>query len=194
VLQGIRGLLPVKSILREYLNNENEDEDDSDDEKEKEKEKPKAKVEPEAEEKVEPEAEEKVEDKVEDKVEPVAEEAKPLPVVEPVAEEAKPLPVVEPVTEEAKLEPQAEVKVEPKEQPLTQNQATQPTIYIDTKPSVTFSQEHIMFDSDNLENNEIHDIPFAEAELRVDEDDDEDDIESVKISDEFLPMEADEIL
>jgi len=181
VLQGIRGLLPVKSILREYLNNENEDEDDSDDEKEKEKEKPKAKVEPEAEEKVEPEAEEKVEDKVEDKVEPVAEEAKPLPVVEPV-------------TEEAKLEPQAEVKVEPKEQPLTQNQATQPTIYIDTKPSVTFSQEHIMFDSDNLENNEIHDIPFAEAELRVDEDDDEDDIESVKISDEFLPMEADEIL
>ena len=50
-----------------------------------------------------------------------------------------------------------------------------------------------MFDSDNLENNEIHDIPFAEAELRVDEDE-EDDIESVKISDEFLPMEADEIL
>jgi hypothetical protein len=49
-----------------------------------------------------------------------------------------------------------------------------------------------MFDSDNLENNEIHDIPFAEAELRVDEE--EDDIDSVKISDEFLPMEADEIL
>ena len=50
-----------------------------------------------------------------------------------------------------------------------------------------------MFDSDNLENNEIHDIPFAEAELRVDEEEEED-IESVKISDEFLPMEADEIL
>ena len=68
---------------------------------------------------------------------------------------------------------------------------TQPTIYIDTKPSVSFSQGHIMFDSDNLENNEIHDIPFAEAELRVDEDED---IDSVQISDEFLPMEADEIL
>ena len=52
-----------------------------------------------------------------------------------------------------------------------------------------------MFDSDNLENNEIHDIPFAEAELRVEEEDDEEDnIDSVKISDEFLPMEADEIL
>ena len=50
-----------------------------------------------------------------------------------------------------------------------------------------------MFDSDTLENNEIHDIPFAEAELRIDEDD-EDDIESLSIMDEILPMEADEIL
>ena len=41
-----------------------------------------------------------------------------------------------------------------------------------------------MFDSDNLENNEIHDIPFAEAELKMD-------IESVEISDDILPMELD---
>ena len=178
VLQGIRGLLPVKSILREYLNNEDDD-DDSDDEKEKEKEKVKPKAEAEA---VAEEAE--VE---EAKPEVEVEEAKPEAVAEVKVEEAKPQ------AEEAKPEPEleAEVKVEPEQKPLTQ---TQPTIYIDTKPSVTFSQEHIMFDSDTLENNEIHDIPFAEAELRVDEEDEEDDIESVKISDEFLPMEADEIL
>ena len=48
-----------------------------------------------------------------------------------------------------------------------------------------------MFDSDNLENNEIHDIPFAEAELRMDDDTE---IESVEISDDILPMEADEVL
>jgi hypothetical protein len=174
VLQGIRGLLPVKSILREYLNNEDED-DDSDDEKVS---KPEAKVEEEKveevkeeEEKVE-EAKEEVEAKIEEKVEEKVEEVK-----EKV--EAK----VEEKVEEAKVESS-----------LPTAQTTQPTIYIDTKPSVTFSQEHIMFDSDNLENNEIHDIPFAEAELRVDDEDEEDDIESVKISDEFLPMEADEIL
>ena len=77
------------------------------------------------------------------------------------------------------------------DKPTQATQPTQPTIYIDTKPSVTFSQEHIMFDSDNLENNEIHDIPFAEAELRMDDDTE---IESVEISNDVLPMEADEEL
>jgi hypothetical protein len=172
VLQGIRGLLPVKSILREYLNDEGDD-DESDDEKVS-----KAKAEVEMPEVKEEEAKpEEVEAKPEE-VKP--EEAKPEEVK---PEEAKP--------EEAKPEevkPEEVKEPKPEETPLTQ-----PTIYIDTKPSVTFSQEHIMFDSDNLENNEIHDIPCAEAELRVDEDE-EDDIESVKISDEFLPMEADEIL
>ena len=61
-------------------------------------------------------------------------------------------------------------------------------IYIDTKPSVTFSNEHVMFDSDNLENNEIQDIPFSGEE------DDEDAIDSVLIMDEVLPMDSDEVL
>jgi hypothetical protein len=78
-------------------------------------------------------------------------------------------------------------------------------IYIDTKPSVTFSQEHVVFDSNTLDNNEIHDLPFTEAENREDEDEDEADeaeagagddfqIDSVKISDEVLEMDADEII
>jgi hypothetical protein len=167
VLQGIRGLLPVKSILREYLQ-----EDDSDDEEKEEKEEEKEPEVPEA--KVEvPEAKVEV---AEAKVE-VA-EAK-VEVAEAKVEVA-----------EAKVEV-AEPKAENSEIGSGNTQPTQPTIYIDTKPSVTFSQEHIMFDSDNLENNEIHDIPFAEAELRMDDDTE---IESVEISDDVLPMEADEEL
>jgi len=201
VLQGIRGLLPVKSILREYLNNEEEDED-SDDEK------PVAKpvvpdVQIPEEEKVAEEkvSEEKVsEEKVaEEKVaeEKVAEEKVPE---EKVAEEKVPEEKVaeEKVDEEVPAVKLEEVPVvKPEEVPATKANTplthTQPTIYIDTKPSVTFSQEHIMFDSDTLENNEIHDIPFAEAELRVEEDEEED-IDSLQIMDEVLPMEADEIL
>ena len=132
-------------------------------------------VEPEA--KVEEEA--KPEPEPEPKPEPEA-QPEPIPVTMP---EPIPVPVPMPVPV-----PQPEPKPEPK--PET-NSVQQPTIYIDTKPSVTFSQEHIMFDSDTLENNEIHDIPFAEAELRMDDDTE---IESVDILDEMLPMEADETL
>ena len=72
---------------------------------------------------------------------------------------------------------------------------TQPMIYIDTKPSVSFAQEHVMFDSNTLEANEIHDLPFAEAETRVEEpDDEEEDLDKIKITDEVLTMDADEIL
>ena len=74
---------------------------------------------------------------------------------------------------------------------------THPMIYIDTKPSVSFAQEHVMFDSNTLEANEIHDLPFAEAETRVDEPDDdeeEEDLDKIKITDEVLAMDADEIL
>ena len=168
VLQGIRGLLPVKSILREYLQEDSDDEDDKEEEKVEKVEK--VEVEPKVEEK-EPKPEE---------VPKVEEEPK---VVEPK--------VVEPKVEEPKVEDKVEEKEPKAEVTGSGDKPTQHTIYIDTKPSVTFSQEHIMFDSDNLENNEIHDIPFAEAELRMDEDTE---IESVEISDDILPMEADEVL
>ena len=66
-------------------------------------------------------------------------------------------------------------------------------IYIDTKPSVSFNQGHVFFDSDNLEANEIHDIPFAEAETRQEEED-EQDYDTLKITDEILQMDADETI
>ena len=208
VLQGIRGLLPVKSILREYLN------DDEDDESDDEKPKKSKRAEVETEDDI-PELED-IEEKAPEEKKEAPEEKKEAPEAnQPEANqpEANQPEVNQPeAKEEAQEINQPEVN-EPEEKeektPLTQtpgNQAqaqaqaqaqgnqNQPTIYIDTKPSVTFSQEHIMFDSDTLENNEIHDIPFAEAELRVDDEDDEDDIESVQIMDEVLPMEADEIL
>jgi hypothetical protein len=168
VLQAIRGLLPVKSILREYLH------DDGDDEEE-------AAVAPLPTEIVAAEAEAKPEDK--DEAKP---EAKPVEEAKPEdKEEAKPEDKEEVKAEEAKAE-------EPK--PVDEVKEKPPTIYIDTKPSVSFSNEHVMFDSTNLESNEINTQPFAEAENREDEEDEDVAEESIKITDEVLQMDADEDL
>ena len=187
ILQAIRGLLPVKAILREYLHNDDEED----------------------EEKV-------VEDKPADLEMPVEE----VKAEVPVEEEIKPAQVEMPVEEEAKPDDQDLENVAATEKPVEEmpqvldtpteapppveevlqetTPAAQPMIYIDTKPSVTFSQEHIMFDSNSLEANEIHDVPFAEAELRdnaeEEEEEEEEEEGSLKISDEFLEMDADEIL
>jgi hypothetical protein len=53
-------------------------------------------------------------------------------------------------------------------------------INIDTKPSVTFSNSHVLFDSDVLEENGIQDIPFAD--------------ENTFEASEEMPMEFDEVL
>jgi len=201
VLQGIRGLLPVKSILREYLydsDHGNAEEDDGalsmTDGGEKE-----AEVEEDEEKEKEAAVEEKgaeVEEKaaaVEEKAAAVEEKAA---AVEEKDSEGKA------VEEKAAAVEEKEAAVEEGEaveegKPVEESQgekinAPSPMIYIDTKPSVTFSNEHVMFDSDNLENNEIQDIPFAEAENRYD--DDGDVIDSVLIMDEVLPMDSDEII
>jgi hypothetical protein len=208
VLQGVRGLLPVKSILREYLYDndksdalsiEDEEEKEAEDEEKEEKAEPVKEVEkPEAEVKEveKPEAEvkevEKPEAEVKEVEKPEAEvkEAEPAPVAEvaeaePVVAEAAPVAEAVPVVAEAApVAPPPVVAPLPSVAPL----APSPVINIDTKPSVTFSQEHVMFDSDNLENNEIQDLPFAEAENR------EDELDSLLIMDEMLPMDSDEIL
>ena len=170
VLQAIRGMLPVKNILREYLH---EDEEEEQEEK-KESEAPLAQV----------EEKEVVEEKQEEK----QEEA---PVVEEKQEEA---PLVEEKQEEAKEE-------EKKEEETVAEQVEEkqsPMIVIDTKPSVSFSQQHVMFDSDSLEANEIHDLPFAEAENRPPEEEEEEDWneeedETIQITDEVLPMDGEEL-
>jgi hypothetical protein len=196
VLQAIRGLLPVKSILREYLH----EEDDGEGEGETAEESTATAsgqttaVTPVAEEEAETEAEK-------------SEEA-PVPTPESVKEEVK---VVEapkvasmedvetfPVIDLSGAAPTPAVAVaepEPEPEPAPA-QAPPQTIVIETKPTVSFAQEHVFFDSDKLEENEITDIPFAEAENRLPEEEDEDDFEDeqIQISDETLPMDADEVL
>ena len=184
VLQGIRGLLPVKSILREYLyDNDKDDALSIEDEEEKEAEE-EAPKEPEAK---EPEAKEPEAKEPEAKG-PEAKEPEAKEEAVAAKEEAPEVPtsIVEPVeaptTVASLLAPLLAPLLTPAP-PL----APSPIINIDTKPSVSFSQEHVMFDSDTLENNEIQDLPFAEAENR-------EDLDSLLIMDEVLPMDSDEIL
>ena len=184
VLQGIRGLLPVKSILREYLYDNDKSDTlsiDDDDTEDKEVASASASASPEeVSSSTAPEAPEPV----------IAPSAEPAPEA---PEEVTPStePVVAPATEEvAKPEeviaPVAELVITPSAEPVVSSPSPSPMIYIDTKPSVTFSQEHVMFDSDNLDNNEIQNVPFVE--------DQEEEFDSLLIMDEILPMDSDEIL
>ncbi len=195
VLQAIRGMLPVKSILREYLH-----EDDEEDEKEDTK-----------------KAVEEVKSNIahmQEENKPIEEETTPITQVQeetkPVEEENKPVEEeTKPVEEETKTIPTNDVKESSSnmvinkiddyvgvEQEEEKKEDQPPIINIDTtKSTVSFTNHHVFFDSDNLDENEIHDIPFAEAELKDDEDDDdeEDEIDAIKIMDEVLPMEAEEL-
>jgi hypothetical protein len=214
ILQAIRGLLPVKSILREYLH------DDGDDDGEEAEAKPEVKAEAKASEELKADAKAMEEEKLpEEEVKLPEEEVKANANAHAKAmEEEKALEEAKAPEEEAKVpekaveEPTLTLPVEPPAaanqssaatQPSAANQSSgpkdQPMIYIDTKPSVSFAQEHVMFDSDSLEANEIHDLPFAEAEMREDEEDEgeeeeETDSEKIQLTDEVLVMDADETL
>jgi len=172
ILQAIRGLLPVKSILREYLHDDDEEEG--------------VDVPP-----VVVDEEEKV---IVPELKPVAEvPVVEVPVVEvPVAE----VPVAEvPVVAEVALPYPAVIDLSGVGHvQSSDSEQKQPMIYIDTKPSVSFSQGHILFDSNSLEANEIHDLPFAEAELRNDDEEDDDadadeETKSLTISNDYMPMD-----
>ncbi len=125
IAQAIRGLLPVKNILKDYLaepEEEEEKDDKEDDDKEDEK---------------EDEKEEKEEPKVE-----VKEEPKEEPIM--VKDEPKPEPVREPKVDEPKEEPVPEVKPVPviklDEPPAQSAQIAQPpTFVVQTEPSVQFT-------------------------------------------------------
>ena len=178
ILQAIRGLLPVKSILREYLHEDDEDEGvDTTTVVEEVKEMPL------------PKEEEKVIDLSANVPTPepvILDLSANVPTPEHVILDLSAnVPTPEPVT----LDLSANVI----EQPVDIS-TQQPMIYIDTKPSVSFSQQHIMFDSNSLEANEIHDLPFAEAELREDEDnedaEDDDENKILTITSDYMPMDS----
>jgi hypothetical protein len=192
ILQAIRGLLPVRTILREYLH---EDEEEG----ETPAAAPVAAIAPvplvAAEEDDEEEPVKVTASPSEEAVKVTASEeaVKVAPSEEPPKAPVSEEPPKAPVSEESPKTTASEQPAEGKAEAVP----TQPMIYIDTKPSVSFAQEHVMFDSNTLEANEIHDLPFAEAETRVEEPDDEEeeeDLDKIKITDEVLTMDADEIL
>lgn len=171
VLQAIRGLLPVKSILREYLHD--------DDEEGEEEEKPKE------------EAAEEEKPKKEAAEEEKPEEEKPAEVEE---EKPKEVAQMEPIEQFPVIDLSGAVAETPAPQLAPAPEQPPPTIVIETKPTVSFAQEHVFFDSDRLEENEITDSPFSEAENRPPEEDEEEMDEHIEITDEVLEMDADEVL
>ena len=172
VLQAIRGLLPVKSILREYLHEDDEEEV--------------APHEPVAATVTKVAVEAPVEAPVEVPVpEPVTEAVKETVVETPVTE--APPEVTEAVTEVKEVTVPVtaplEVTEAPLEPPVEEAVAKEKVnvIHIETKPTVTFSTNHVLFDSNTLEENGLQDIPFADEP-------------SFTESSEELPMDFDEEL
>jgi hypothetical protein len=144
IVQAVRSLVPVKSILKDFVNNDDDDEDD------KKEDTPVTEPVPTVEEPV-PTVEEPV---------PTV----PVPTIEePVPTVIVPVPTVkEPEVEEPEVE---EPEVEEPEEPQNHQ-----TIIIKEKPNVQFGKFNAMFDSDNpdesnmvCESNEIPDLQILEG-------------------------------
>lgn len=166
IQQSIRSLLPVKTILKEYLNDDDEDEDEEEKEKSQTEEEEKSVevkkiISEEPNEKKEQESEvEKAQAAVstltlEEKIPETVPDSVTLPVLETpkidltIHEEAVPMNEVQHVTPGA-VQSAPEVEA--------------PTIHVDTVPSVSFTNMDTVFDSDNPEANEIVESNMHEEE------------------------------
>jgi len=140
IQQSIRSLLPVKTILREYLNDDEGEGEGAEDEEEGEAE-------------VVATKEAEVETKpVEKPVEPV------VPVVE--EKPAEPVPVVEANTQsvqapKSSMKSTVTVNKEAGVEPTPEASEGQQTLVVDTEPTVSFTNMDTIFDSNDLEGNEI---------------------------------------
>jgi hypothetical protein len=137
IQQSIRSLLPVKTILREYLNDDAGEGEGAEDEEEGE-----AEIVATKEADVKPEAKE-----IEKKSEPVVEvkpEPEPLPDVTTQSVQAPKSSMKSTVTvsKEAALE-------------TPEEQGGQQTLVVDTEPTVSFTNMDTIFDSNDVEGNEI---------------------------------------
>jgi hypothetical protein len=161
ILQAVRSLVPVKSILKDFVNNDvseaQEDDEDSDDEEKEEETK-------------EVKAPEEI--SIPQPViisEPIKTSIPPdVPIAETVAPVAPATPVIN-----VEEKPKNEI-VEPKE--VVQQEAPQ-TIIIDDRPTVRFGEFDAVFDSDNPHDSDMVYEP-------KDEDEDEDDVPALEILDE----------
>lgn len=152
VLQSIRGMLPVKSILREYLNNDTDAEDAEESSKEKEK---ANENENENDNEDKDEKEEKEEEEEEDETkesgivvdlsgnqEPKVEE---VPSAPPNTPETV-TPPTETVTQSA---PEPATASEPATATSAEAPVTQHVLVFDTEPSVKFAEHDTVFDMEN---------------------------------------------
>ncbi len=175
VLQSIRGMLPVKNILREYLNNDDGEEQEEtssakkDEEEEEDKEE---KEEAEAEKETEPEKEEEggISIDLSGSIAEVAEESKEPPTVPPNTPATT--PETQPVSEPIPTEPAKDAEPQPQVQP-------QQVLVFETEPSVKFAEHDTVFDT---ENQMAHRIRSKSADFDNDNDNDEE--EEIKILDE----------
>jgi hypothetical protein len=153
IQQSIRSLLPVKTILREYLNDEAQGEEEGGEEDDV----------PAETEVVTTAATPAAEPAEKEVVETAAPVAAP-PVAEPVAEPPKPETLVIDTSQKITSPPSATVKspvtvtkeegvVAPSPQPQAQAQAQ--TFVVDTEPSVGFTNMDTVFDSNDVDGNEI---------------------------------------
>jgi hypothetical protein len=169
IQQSIRSLLPVKTILKEYLNDD-EDEDEKDDEKEKvsdvlQTEEPVVTV----------GGIQKEEEKLaslpvpievpvitlDDKIPETVTEILSLPTLEPTPSTNESLGLVNIIKEEATL---------PADKPDSTESAHNdaPTISVETEQSVSFTNMDTIFDSDHPEENEISESNNDREEYEVD--------------------------
>ena len=155
ILQAVRSLVPVKSILRDFVNNDGNEaaeESDSDDEKEEEEVKETAKI---------------------DIPQPVTipETVTDIPQIQSITPD---VPLIENKPEVAPIVNEAPVRneiIEPKEQVQSA-----PTIIIDDRPTVRFGEYNTVFDSDNPNNSDL----IYESK----DDEDEDDVPALEILEE----------
>ena len=172
VLQSIRGMLPVKNILREYLNNDGDGDDADDVETTVKKEK-----EEEEDEGVEKEKEEEKEEKKDEKEE-VEESGISIDLSGSVAE-VVPTEAVTTPPNTPELPPVQESPAPVTEAPAEQQQQQQQVLVFETEPSVKFAEHDTVFDT---ENQMEHRIRSKSADF--DNGNDEDDSEEIKIMDE----------
>ena len=173
MLQAVRSLVPVKSILKDFVHQGQEDEEEEEPQDPKaEAQAPKVDPQLQKEELQEPKAEPQ-----EPKVEPQA------PKVEPQAQKAEPqAPKAEPQKEQKQEEPSALEPItlaepsDPFEEPTESTDP--PTIVVNDKPNVRFGQFHAMFDSQDGEQSElvydegdVSDVPDQGTGVSLDADD-----------------------
>jgi hypothetical protein len=180
IQQSIRSLLPVKTILREYLNDEAEGEDgeaDEDGEDEK-KLKGGATKEDDIEVKSTPVEESWSETKKEALAslpEPLEESKGSVAPLAPQAPQAQPETLNIPITSTS--ESKSVVTIIKQDMPPVKNEVFMPTapapqplqtLVVDTEPSVSFTNMDTIFDSDHPEDNIISESPRQEEEVEID--------------------------